>query len=109
MATYTPVRLFQSQGTGTGETTVYTASGGVIVKQVVINNTSASPVTFGVSLVPSGGTAGISNRIFGDCSVAAGDVVILDLSQVMAASDFLSIKAGTGSVVTATCSGVTVT
>ncbi len=103
---YTPVKLFQAQA-GTSETTQYTASSAVIVKQIIITNTSSSAITFGLSLVPYGSSAGTSNRIFPDMLVAPG-ITTIDMSAVMATSDFISMKASTASVVNVYASGLTV-
>lgn len=103
---YTPARLYQGQAAVT-ETTLYTASGsGCLLKEVVACNTTHNSATFNLSLVPSGGTAGNSNRIMYQTSLDGGQTVILDMSQAMASGDFLSAIASAGSSITLTISGV---
>lgn len=103
-----PLRLYQGQP-GTSEATLYTvpAATTVIVKQVVAANVSAAAATISLSLVPSGGTAGATNRLLGAVSIPANSSLSLDLSQVMTAGDFLSASQGTAAAVTLTISGVT--
>lgn len=111
MATYTPAKLVQSTAT-TSETTIYTAPASgtvtaVIVKEVVVANTSGSNVTYTLSLVPQGGSAGTGNRIIPGRTMAANDVQVFALNTVMSPSDFLShLASATG--ITVTISGVKV-
>jgi hypothetical protein len=91
MATYTPKRLYQ--GSPTTETTPwYTcpAATKTIVKQLVAANITGATLTFSVSVVPSGQTAGATNRIAGTVPVGANNTVVLDLFQVLGVGDFLS-------------------
>jgi hypothetical protein len=107
MAVYTPKRLSQSQP-GTSYATAYTipASTSCIIKELVVCNTTANNVTLDVSLVASGGTAGVTNNVIAQHSIAAYSMVIYTLSQVMATGGFVSMKAGTASALTVTISGV---
>jgi hypothetical protein len=109
MSTFTQARLYQGQPS-TGEATLYTvpSSTSVIVKQIVLCNTSASTASISLSIVPSGGTAGSANRIVGGYTVPANATQTLDMSQVMNTSDFISGLQGTASTVTVTISGVTI-
>jgi hypothetical protein len=91
----------------TTETTLYTVpvSTSAIIKQIVICNTNATNITFSLSLVPYGASAGTSNRLFSSLSVAANETIFLDVSQSMTAGDFISAySSSTG--VTVTISGV---
>lgn len=108
MPIYTPTRLAQSNPADLLETTIYTVAAGVstIVKQIILANVTASAATISLSLVPSGSAAGDANRLYKDLSVPANSISTIDLSQVMGAGDFLSIKQGTASAVTTTISGV---
>lgn len=108
MATYTEKQLAQSCVASTTETTVYTVPGATttIVKQIVCANVTASAATTSISIVASGGTAGVTNRILEQVSIPANSTVSFDLSQVMAAAGFISIKQGTASAITTTISGV---
>lgn len=91
------------------ETTLYTcptaATTSTVVKQIVVCNTTGNAITFSLSLVPFGGTAGTANRLFSAMSVAANDTVFLDVSQVMTSGDFISANSSASNVVV-TISGV---
>lgn len=109
---YTATKLVNLPNlTGTSETTLYTvpASTTAIVKQIVIANVTASANTVGVSLVATGATAGTINRIFFDQSVAAGAVIVLDLSQVLNTGDFISAKTTVAAAFNIHVSGVLIT
>lgn len=108
MATYTETQLAQSNVASTTETTVYTVPGSTttVVKQIVVANVTAADVTTSLSLVPSGGSAGVTNRLYEQTTIPAYSTVTFDLSQVMDTGDFISIKQGTASGVTTTISGV---
>lgn len=111
MATYTPTRLAQSCVASTTETTVYTvpASTSCIVKQIVCANVTASAATISISLVASGGTAGVTNRVLEQVSIPANSTVSFDMAQVLATGGLISIKQGTSSAITSTISGVEIT
>lgn len=108
MATYTEKQLAQNAQATTTETTIYTvpASTTAIVKQIIVCNTTASAANYSISIVPSGGAAGDTNRIVKTISFAANSTTIYDLSQVMATGGFISILQGTASAITVTISGV---
>jgi len=76
-----------------------------LIKQVLVTNTG-SATTFDLSLVPQGGTAGTTNRLFSALALSANETVLLDVSQVMSSGDFISTKSGAGSTVNVTISGV---
>lgn len=105
---YLPKKLAQSAPANTTETTVYTVGTGLscIVKQVIVANVTAAAATLDLSLVPSGGTAGDGNRVVKGQSFPANSTTTLDVVQVLAAGDFLSLKQGTASALTVTISGV---
>lgn len=109
MAVYTGIRLAQVVLT-TADATLYTvpASTSVIVKQIILTNTTATNATVSVSLVPSGGTAGVGNRIVEQITVPAFGVTILDINQIIPTGAFLAAKASAATTVTLTASGVTV-
>lgn len=108
---YSPTALAQNCQASTSETTIYTVGSGLqaIVKQIVLANVTSSAAVYSVSIVPSGGTAGVTNRILEQVSIPANSTVNFDLSQVMDTGDFISIKQGTSSACTATVSGVELT
>lgn len=105
---YLPKQLAQSNVASTTETTVYTVATGVncIVKQIVVSNVTASAAVTSLSIVASGGSAGVTNRLYEQMSVPANSSVSFDLSQVMASGGFISVKQGTSSAITTTISGV---
>lgn len=103
---YTPVRLYQGQP-GTSETTLLAAiTGNRIIKQIIITNTSATTSSLSLSLVPSGGTAGVANRIISGYAISGVAAVTFDLSQVMTSGDFLSGLQTVSGALTITISGV---
>lgn len=102
-----PTRVIATPNT---ETTIYTCPTNqtttTLVKQIIVCNTSsASACTFDLSLVPSGGSASTSNRVFAGVTIPTNETVIFDLSQVMASGDFLSARLSTA-VTTITVSGI---
>ena len=109
MAVYTPKKLYSGQPT-TSATTLYTtpASTSTIVKNILMTNTTATDATITISFVPSGGTAGATNRVFTGYTVKANDTVAVDLSSVLSTSDFISALQGTSGAITIYISGVEV-
>lgn len=107
MAVYVPKRLGQAQP-GTSYGTVYTvpASTSTIIKEIVVANTTGSPVVIDVSFVASGGTAGVTNNVIAQHQIGAYATVMYTFSQVLATGGFISLKAGTAAAVTVTISGV---
>ncbi len=110
-ATILQKKLAQSMVAGTGETTVYTAPAltTTIVTQIVVANVTTTAATTSLSLVPSGGAAGDGNRLYKNLMVPANSITVIDLKQVMATGDFISIQQGTASACTTTISGVETT
>jgi hypothetical protein len=108
---YTPKRLAQAAPTGTSDSTIYTVPGGelAIIKQIMISNVVAGSITVAVSVVPLGGTAGISNRVVPDTTLSGKSVLVFDLSQVMDTGDFISVKTSSANAATFTISGVETT
>lgn len=108
ITTLNRVRLYAGQPS-TIEGTLYTvpASTNAKVTEVVLCNTSSSPATISLSAVPSGGSAGNSNRLIAGLSVSANGIVTLDLSVFLATGDFLSALQGTSGAITVTISGET--
>lgn len=107
MAVYTPKRLSQSQP-GTSYVTAYTvpASTSAIIKEILICNVTGGSVALDVSLVASGGTAGVTNNIIATASIPAYTTVIYTLAQILATGGFVSMKASAATSLTVTISGV---
>lgn len=112
-----PRVLAAQQLTSTAETTILSPGGAplaapgtsVSITHGVLCNTTGSAVTVSLSLVPSGGTAGVANRVMAAYSLPAGDS--LDLRGYVVGAklnegDFLSALAGTANAVTVVLSGV---
>lgn len=114
-STFAPERLYQGQPS-TRESTLYTAPSTcqrVIIKEIIITNTSSSNATVSLSIVPSGQTAGVANRILASATLAAAgqpnsSLKLDQMSQVMYANDFISGLQGTSGAITVTISGVVI-
>lgn len=91
--------------TGSG-TLVYTVPTGykADIRDVCIANTSSSAITFSLSLVPSGGSAGTANRMFPDISIPANTLIHWCGNQILDTGDFIQCI-GSASGVTVTVSG----
>lgn len=107
MASYNPKRLYVGQP-ATTSATLYTvpASTSAIVKNIIITNTTGTAATLTLSIVPSGGTAGATNRIITGLSVSGNDTAVFDISAVMATGDFIAGLQGTSGSLTVNISGV---
>ena len=93
---------------GTADAVAYTvpAATKAILKQIIIANSHTADVAVYLSIVPSGGTVGVTNRIIPGTILGAGQSWYLDLTQVLATGDMLNARAGTASVVAVTVSGL---
>ena len=91
------------------ETTQYTCPTGMraIIDKATVTNSSAVPATIAVRIVPSGGTAGLSNTITTTKSLAAGEVYALPeiVGQILGGGEFVSTLAGTASAIVLRISG----
>lgn len=101
-------RLYQGQP-GTSVATLYTvpASTDVRVTEIVLCNVTASAATVSISAVPSGGTAGVTNRLIDTLPVAAHETAVIGLSTYLTTGDFIAALQGTSGAVTCTISGET--
>lgn len=108
VTTINRVTVYQGQPT-TSSATVYTvpAATNVKLESIVLCNTTTTAATITISAVPSGGTAGTTNRILAGVSVAANSTVVVDAHVYMAAADFIAALQGTTSAITVTISGET--
>jgi hypothetical protein len=102
-----PARLAQFAPTAT-VATYYDVPGGVIaiVKNIVVANTAGFTVSFTLSIVPSGQTAGNGNRIVPGSGIPSLGTLALDLTQVMHPGDSIAAFAGTAGVLAVTISGL---
>jgi hypothetical protein len=99
--------LYEGQPT-TSEATLATCPASTTWRadSVVLCNTTSTAATISLSRVPSGGTAGATNRFMSAFSVPANDTVTVDVKQYLNAGDFLSGLQGTSAAVTVTINGV---
>lgn len=104
--TVTPLQLGQAVAT-TSAATLYTvpASTRTYVKNIDIVNTSASSATVDVYLVASAGTAGVSNALFYQQTVAPKTNIQWQGTQVLSAGATIQIKASATTTFTITISG----
>jgi hypothetical protein len=108
ITTVNRVRFYVGQP-GTSEGTVYTvaASTNAKISQIVLCNTSNSPASLSLSVVPSGGSAGATNRIISGLSLDANSTTTLDMSVFMDTGDFISAIQTVSGAITAYISGET--
>lgn len=105
----TPKRLVGPALIATGPTTVYTvpASTKTIIRHIHIQNPSASPVTYSLSI----GADAAGTRLFQTFSIPAAAAGVTDSVrdhfwyQVMDAAEILTVSAGTNNILTITISG----
>lgn len=93
--------------------TYYTApaSTKAVIKAASITNTTASPATATVYLVPSGDTAGATNEVIAAKSIAPGETYNCPelVNQVIEAAGTLQALSGTPSALTLVVSGSEIT
>lgn len=108
VTTINRVNLYRNQP-GTTSATLYTAPSATTVKlgSIVLSNTTGTSATITLSVVQSGGTAGVTNQILSAYVVRPNDTVTIDSSVYMNASDFIAGLQGTASAITVTISGET--
>lgn len=95
------------------EVTQYTAPSGTktIIDKFTGTNTTGSPATLTVKLIPSGGAANASNTIVSAKTLAAGESYTFPelVGHVLNSGDFISTLAGTAAAITIRASGREVT
>jgi hypothetical protein len=104
-----PKRLVGPAAIATGPTTVYTvpALTKTILRHIHIQNPSASPVTYTLSI----GADAAGTRLFQTFSIPAAAAGVTDSVrdhywyQVMDAAEILTVSAGTNAILTITISG----
>ena len=108
---YTPRVLYPTGYPSTTGTVLYTVPGSssIIVKNIVLANTTANEATITLHIVPNSGSAAASNAILYDYAISGRGVSTLDCSIVMSSSSFLYAVNGTNNAITATISGVEIT
>jgi hypothetical protein len=112
LATMTPGVLVSTRIAVTTDSAIYTVPANKAAKlaQGTVCNNSGSACTFGMSIVPSGGTIGDgTHKIIPDSySLGAGDTLPLGdyiKDHLLGDGDAIAMKAGTGNVLTVVISG----
>jgi hypothetical protein len=109
MATYTPKRLGSITQLTTTNTTLYTSTSVVsVIKEILVNNTTANSATVTVNLVPSGGSASGTNEVLSAITIAGNSTLTFKCSQVLELNDFIVAKAGTAAALNIIVAGVQV-
>jgi hypothetical protein len=99
MARLVPTKIGQAGIAVSPGTLIYTAPTLIttVVKCIDVANTTASPITVSVHLVPSAGTATTSNALFYTISVPGNGQYQWTGTQILAAAGFIqAIAASTG-------------
>jgi len=101
-----PKGMYQGQP-GILETTLYTVPEGntMVLKEIIITNTSALAATISLSVVPAGNVAGVTNRIKVAEEIAANKSETFEVEIPMKVGDFISGLQGTADSITLTISG----
>jgi len=107
MATFATKALVQFVA-ASSETTQYTvaASTTTIVKSILLCNTTATSRDLSISVVPSGGTAGVANRILAVFPLPPFVTAFLDVHIVMETGGFISAICSAASAITVTVAGL---
>ena len=105
---YSPKVLYPSGIPSNGGDTIYTVPNGAttILKNIVMTNTTANDATVHLSIVPSGQSPAVSNRILSDLTVPSFGINTLDVSVVMPSGASLFATNNTNQAVVMTISGV---
>ena len=93
------IRLAQTTLT-TAYGTIYTtpALTRTYIKDISVCNTTSGALTFWISLVPSGGTAGASNALFYNTTIPAYTAIQWTGSQILTPGDLISAKASASGI-----------
>jgi hypothetical protein len=108
VSTINRIPLYRGQP-GTTIATLYTVppSTDTKITSIIVTNTTVIAATITMSVVQSGGTAGVTNRIMNALSVAANDTFAVDSPIYMNTGDFIAALQGTAAALTVTISGET--
>lgn len=89
-------------------TTLYTcpALTVALIDKFTANNTSGSTATVDIYIVPSGGSAGVSNKLVSALSLTAGQILDVGLqNHILNAGDFIAAQASAASAIVVRASG----
>lgn len=92
--------LAQSNPSATTATTLYTvaASTSVVVSSLAIANLSSSATTYRVAVRPAGATLANQHYLAYESSLPANDSTILTIGVTLAATDVVTVYAGSANV-----------
>jgi hypothetical protein len=100
------VMLYRGQPT-TSSATMYTTTTDTKIASIVMCNTSAATATVTISVVNSGGTAGVTNQVLSGLSIPAYTTVMMDTNIYMTGGDFIAANQSTSGAITVSISGET--
>jgi glucose-6-phosphate dehydrogenase assembly protein OpcA len=90
----------QSNPAATTLTTLYTvpASTSAVVSTMVICNTASTATTYRIAVRPAGATVATQHYVAYDAALPANDTATLTLGVTLAATDVISVYAGSANV-----------
>jgi len=110
--TTTAKLLIPAKQAENAQTTQYTSTNArTVINAFTVTNTTAGAQTLSVNLVPNGGSAGASNLIIKEKSVAAGETLSLSqlVGHVLESGGAISTLASAATSLTIRCSGLEIT
>jgi hypothetical protein len=107
MPTFTYKVLGQAAPSGTTNVDLYTVGTGksAIVSSIVVCNVTGTAAKYRIFQRIAGATAGISNAVAYDATVAANSTTSVEIKMTLAASDVLTVQSDTASALTFTANG----
>jgi hypothetical protein len=108
MATYTTKQLAAASTLTASAASLYAvpASTTTTVKTILLANYSASDARATIHIVPSGGSAGASNKVYGEVLVSANTTLQIDTAIVLPTGAAIHGLASTTSAINVHISGV---
>ena len=94
---------------GTGYSTLYTVTAPrtkAVIREITLSNVTALDVRASVSLVPSGGGAGVTNSIVPNMLIPANKLIVIDGHWPLTVGDFIAALAASAASINLTISGV---
>lgn len=104
----TPKKLIASQQLTNANATYYTATNvRTIIDKLTLVNTTANAETVTIDLVDAAGTAGVTERIISDHSIAAGETYRCPevVGHILNPGDTIQGRASANTAITIRCSG----
>ena len=105
----TPVKMVAGSALTSSLVTYYTVPATTkeaIVKEIEFCNTDTVTRTVTLHIIPSGGSAGVANRVYSTLSIQAGETKNFSRSTVLLPGGFIQALADSASVVSMDISGV---